>query len=121
MTAAFVPGTWLLPQVRQPHAGDLQQAADGRGGAEALISTFAAGAALLSLSAALGAWPKRARLAPTISSCAPTGAPLRRTGRAACCASRSAPNIFPKRRPEIDSEPVAPRPAAPPGPTREEN
>lgn len=65
MTAAFVPGTWLLPQVRQPRAGDVQQAADGCGGAQALISTFAVGAALLSLSAVVRAWLKRAWLAPT--------------------------------------------------------
>ncbi|MFO1266445.1 MAG: hypothetical protein U1F67_06415 [Rubrivivax sp.] len=120
MTAAFVPGTWPLPQVRQPRAGDVQQAADGSGAAQALISTLAVGAALLPLSCAVRAWLNALAATPPISSCAPTGAPMRRPGRAACCAWRSAPIMFPSVV-EIDSEPVAPRPAAPPGPTREEN
>lgn len=121
MTAAFVPGTWPLRQVQQPRAGDVQQAADGSGAAQALISTLAVGAALLPLSCAVRAWLKRAGSTPAHHFLRPDqradAAPWSR--RMLRLAQRT--DHVPERRPEIDSEPVAPRPAAPPGPTREEN
>ncbi|MBL8287461.1 MAG: hypothetical protein JNL85_05715 [Rubrivivax sp.] len=91
MTAASVTGTWHSPQV-QPRFGL----------PSLLLALVLLAAPMLRL-----ALRRREGFAPA------------RQRRPHPATART--EHLPKRRPEIDSEPVAPRPAAPAGPTREEN